>query len=95
MGTETQPYYQQLPKYVFAASFLVSLFWITGNYTNIYAYKLTGAIFEILWLPMLLLVFALPAIAIIFWYKQQFSRKSLYLWSLLMIALAAVLIAAK
>ncbi len=95
MGTETQPYHLQLPKYIFVASFIVSLFWIAGNYTNIYAYKLTGTIFEILWLPMLLLFFVLPATALFFWYKHKFNRKSLYLWSLLMIVIAVLLIAAK
>lgn len=95
MGTATEPYHLKYSKYIFAVSFLVSLFWIIGNYTDVYAYKLISTIFEILWLPMLLLFFVLPVLSFLFWYKQKFNPKSLYVWSLLMLAMAAILVAAK
>lgn len=95
MGTEKQPDHLQYSKYIFAASFIVSLFWITGNYIDVHTYKLTGVVFEILWLPMIVLFFVLPVLSVIFWYKQKFNPKSLYVWSLLMIAMAAILIAVK
>jgi hypothetical protein len=89
------PYNTQLPKYIFALSFIVSLFWIIGNYTDVYAHKITGAAFEMLWLPMMAMLFILPAISVFLWYKRRFSLHSLYLWCLLMIALAVVFMIAK
>ena len=45
---------------ILSGSSLVLAFWLLVNQINVYEYKLVGIIYEILWLPFLLLVFVLP-----------------------------------
>ncbi len=70
------------PAVVFSASIVVAAYWLIGNLLNIYNSKLAGIVFEILWLPMLLLLFAIPAIALFYWIKSRFKFTSLYFFSL-------------
>ncbi len=63
---------------------LITLFyWFGGNLIDIYQYAIVGAIFEILWLPMILLVLVLPALSLFFWIKGKWSLKSVYFYSFL------------
>jgi hypothetical protein len=41
------------------------LFVIIVIYTDVYRYALIGALYELLWLPMIVLVYLLPVIALI------------------------------
>lgn len=68
----------------------VSAFWVFGRYIDFYQTDFTGAIFELLWLPMLGMVFFIPLFSAFFWVKAKFSLKSLYLYALL-ICLATIL----
>jgi hypothetical protein len=77
-------------KIVFTLSLLTSVFWFLGQLVNVYYSAIVGAIFEILWLPMIALLFILPILSLIYWVKEKFNLKSLYLYSLLII-LATVL----
>lgn len=45
-------------------------FWIVANSFNVYTYKVTGAIFEMLSVPMLLLTIASPIVALVFFFKD-------------------------
>jgi hypothetical protein len=54
-------------------------FWVAANMFDIYQFAALGAIFEILWLPMMLVTFALPVTAIIFWYRDGYRLKSWFL----------------
>jgi len=83
------------PKKALAASFIVCAYWITGNFINIYSTKPTGVIFEILWLPMLLLLLIIPALSIFLWAKTRFKFSSLYFFAVLMMAFTMVIIIAK
>ena len=65
-------------------SILVCLFWTCSRYTNVYRYALVGAIFEILWIPMILLLFCLPVISCYFLFKEKFSIHSTYLYVFLL-----------
>ena len=47
---------------ILLGSFLVLAFWILANQINVYENKFVGIIYEILWLPFLLLVFVLPVL---------------------------------
>ena len=47
---------------ILLGSFLVLAFWILANQINVYENKFVGIIYEILWLPYLLLVFVLPVL---------------------------------
>ncbi len=65
------------------SNFITLAFWTITYFTNVYYWAVGGTIFEILWLPMLIAVFALPVIAFISWMKEKFSLRSLFLYSLL------------
>jgi hypothetical protein len=64
-------------------SIILALFWYLARTNDVYSNAAIGAFFEILWLPMLLLLFALPVFSFIFWRKEKFSGRSLYLYSFL------------
>jgi len=68
-------------KIIFIVSLLVSSFWLLGNNINVYYYALAGAIIEILWLPMVALLFLLPIVSLIFFWKDKFNLGSLALYS--------------
>ena len=79
---------------VFALSWIVALFWILGNLFDVYQFAVTGAVFEILWLPVLALTFFLPVVTIVLFIKDKFNFKSLNFYSLLLVvgtALAMIL----
>jgi len=56
----------------------VAAYWIAGNQFDIYKYAPIGVLYEILWLPMLVLLPALPGWAFYQWVKNRFSFKSVY-----------------
>jgi hypothetical protein len=72
-----------LSKIFFILSLIVLVFWSVGQIIDVYRYPAVGAIFEILWLFMLLMLFILPIIALAFLIKGKFSFKSLYLYTLI------------
>lgn len=78
-------------KVVLVLSLLVAAYWYFGKTLNVYSQKLTGAFFEILWLPMIILLFTLPIVSIGFFVKDKFNIRSFYLYSLL-IGVGAILI---
>ncbi|HAO45757.1 MAG TPA: hypothetical protein DCQ97_02450 [Chitinophagaceae bacterium] len=67
-------------------SLLVFVYWLLSRVINVYAFALTGALFELLWLPMLLLLYILPVLAALYWKKERFSPRSLHLYTLLLVA---------
>ena len=75
-------------KIVLLLSVLAATFWCISGVVNVYQPAIVGVIFEILWLPMLALLFLLPVVSIIFLVRERFSFKSFYLYSLLIIGLA-------
>jgi hypothetical protein len=54
---------------------------------NVYHFILVGVIYEILWLPMLIMLFLLPVVSMVFLFKEKFNIRSLYLHSVLIIGL--------
>ena len=73
--------YFKLSLISFVLSLIVSAFWITGQFTDYYTIDFTGAIFEILWFPMLSLLLFIPVFSVIFWVKAKFRFRSLFLYS--------------
>ena len=65
-------------------SILVFLFWTCSRFINVYRFALVGAIFEILWLPMILMLFCLPVISCYYLFKEKFSIHSTYLYVFLL-----------
>jgi len=77
-------------KIVFVSCILTSGFWFLGQFVNVYHFAVVGVFFEIIWLPMIALLFILPIFSFIYWIKEKFSTKSLYLYSFI-IALTTLL----
>ena len=71
-------------KPVFILSAFVFLYTILSTCLNVYKFKFTGALFEILCLPVCILIFACPIIALVNWIKEKFSIKSLNFYSLVL-----------
>jgi hypothetical protein len=61
---------------VFILSIIVSGYWWLGQGINVYSFAFVGAIFEILWFPVLLMLFVLPIISMILLIKEKFSGNS-------------------
>lgn len=65
-------------------------FWLIASTYNVYDNAAIGAIFEILWLPMIAATIAVPVLSIIFFFKDGRSNKSWFLYiaiiSLLLLA---------
>jgi len=58
-------------KVVFVFSILTSIFWCLGQLVDVYKFQIVGVIFEILWLPMIALLFILPILSVIFFCKRK------------------------
>jgi hypothetical protein len=80
----------RISKIVFILSIIVSGFWLLGQVINVYRFALVGAIFEILWLPAIAMLFALPIISLILMVKEKVNVRSLYIYSIL-IGVATIL----
>ena len=79
-------------KIVFGLSIFTAIFWCLVQFIDVYHFAISGAIFELLWLPMIASLFILPVISLVFLVKVKFNPKSLYLYSILIILATAVII---
>jgi hypothetical protein len=77
---------------VFVLSVLVTLFWAVGNLIDVYQNVIVGVVFELLWLPVILLSLVLPIVCVFFLLKEKFSFRSLYLYSFLMVIITVTLL---
>jgi len=68
---------------LFVASIFVLAYWSIGKAINVYDLAVVGAIYEILWLFMILGLFGLPVVALIFLIKEKFSFRSLNLYTII------------
>lgn len=82
----------QTERIIFFLSLFVMVFWCSVMLLDIYYFTLVGVFYEIMWLPMLLLIYALPIIAFVFWINSKFDVKTLYFYSFLPLALTALTI---
>jgi hypothetical protein len=73
-----------LSKICFILSISILVFWILGKATDVYHFALTGAIFELLWLPMLFMLFVLPVLSLVSLIREKFNLRSLYLYSIIL-----------
>jgi hypothetical protein len=72
-----------LSKIFFILSIIIFVFWYVGQKIDVYRYAVVGAIFESLWLFMLLGLFVLPILSLIFLIKEKFNFRSLYLYTII------------
>ena len=70
-------------KIIFLSSVAVAIFWLSSININVYKFAVVGAIFEILWLPMVILIYSIPIISFIFFVKSKLNFRSFYLFSIL------------
>lgn len=73
---------------IFSLAVFVSVFIILAKTTNMYSLKVGGAIFEMLWLPVLALAFALPVYILVLFVKNSYRFKPLHLFSLVVLVVA-------
>ncbi|MFM2213494.1 MAG: hypothetical protein RL427_757 [Bacteroidota bacterium] len=69
---------------LFVSSLGLALFWLFVNQFKVYDNALLGAVVEMLWLVMLLLLVVLPVLGILLWRKQHWKFPSFYFFSLLL-----------
>ena len=57
---------------------VVAVYWMGSLYIDVYKIGIVGVLYEILWLPMLVLLFGIPLFCIIHWVRNKFSFKTVY-----------------
>lgn len=67
-------------------------FILITSYVNVYQIKWMGIIFEILWLPTLLVILATPALSLFFWFRERFKLTSIFCYVFLLSLLSLILI---
>ncbi len=67
---------------IFFVSLLVMFFWILTNNINVYENKFIGIIAEILWLPLILLIFGLPIMTFVLISSRKFKKSKFLFLSL-------------
>jgi hypothetical protein len=77
---------------VLLASIVVSIGWMIGQSIDVYRYAWLGAVFEILWIPMLVGLVGIPVFSIYRLLTEKFSFRSRYLYALLIILLTVTII---
>jgi hypothetical protein len=77
-------------KVVFFSAMAICMFWILGSSFRVYDVPFMGAIFEVLWLPALIVTLLIPVISLVFLVKEKFSFRSLYLYSLFLVVATVV-----
>ena len=65
-------------KIILILSLFVLIYWFIGHNSNIYKYTIVGVIYELLWLPMLFLLFTLPILSIFMMVNNRFKQSSLW-----------------
>lgn len=81
---------RRISKIIFILTIAAAIFWIIGKSINVYSSPVVGSIFEILWLPSLIILFILPIVSFIFLINEKFNFKSFNLYSII-IAIVVVL----
>ncbi len=66
---------------LFILSILTILFWLAAKSLNVYNFAFIGALFELLWLPMIISVFIGPVFSIILFVKDKYNPGSLALYA--------------
>lgn len=69
---------------IFLLCIAVFVFWNLPLLVNIYSIAVVGAVFEVLWVPMTVAVFALPAVSMTAWIHRKYAIQSIHFYSLLL-----------
>ena len=79
-------------KVLFGTSLAVSILVLLGRVLNVYYFSFTGAVFELINLPLFALLFGLPFYSLYVFWKDRFNLNSLALYSALMLTTAICLL---
>lgn len=79
-------------KLLFALSCFTAVFWVGIQFVAVYRFKITGILYEIVAIPMLLLLFILPIILIIQLIRQKPAVRTLNLISLSIIFVTLIVL---
>lgn len=71
-----------------ASSIFTTCYWWIGISTDVYHFAITGAIYEILWLPMLVAIPGLMIASFIFLVKDKFKLRSLFYYPILILSIS-------
>ena len=73
---------------------LTLIFWIVSWNVDVYKSKVGGIFFEMVWLPAILCIVAIPIVAFIFWCGDKFKISSkffyLFVWSIISVSILYV-----
>lgn len=70
-------------------TFMVPLFFASGKYVDFYRFKVTGALFELLWLPFLIMLLLIPAYSLYMVIRKETTGKTCFVISLV-VSLATI-----
>ncbi len=89
MTKESGKFNRRMSVILLVLALLTSAFWLAGRWLDYYQIELSGVFFELLWLPMIGLLFFLPIFSLLFWVREKFAFRSLF-WISLLICLATI-----
>ena len=72
-----------LSKILFTLSILIFLFWFVNHTVDINNYALVGAIFDLLWLFMLVKLCIIPVLSFTYLIREKFNFRSLHLYTII------------
>jgi hypothetical protein len=81
-------------KVILILSIALLIYWWIARLHLIYSSTILQVIFEIFWVPMILMFFVLPVLSIAFLWMEGFHIKSLYLVAIIIIAFTAWIVIA-
>jgi hypothetical protein len=70
-------------KILFTLSILIFVFWFVNYKIDIHNYALVGAIFDLLWLIMLIKLCIIPVMSFIYLIREKFNFRSLHLYTII------------
>ena len=83
---------QQLATIVLITSLIFSFYWIGVFFVDVYKWAFVGAVYEILWLPGLAVIYFLPVLILLLAVLNKFRINSRYYVGFSMLALTIILI---
>jgi len=67
-------------------------FFLLAQFINFYQVAFIGAVFELLWLPMLAIIFVIPVLSFIYWRGENYNARSLHIIPILILFASIILI---
>ncbi len=77
-------------KIIFLLSIITAIFLIIGLTIDVYSNAFVGAVFELIWITVILATVVLPILSLIYLIRSKFNFKSLYLYSIIVIIVAVL-----